>query len=235
MSGNQQLLLGQSVGETGTTNVENVYSTFAYTGNATARTITNGVNLQTKGGLTWIKDRTVAFNNVLTDTVRGATNYLVSNGTFASETRAQTLQSFNNNGFSIGTESLVNSSGSKVISWSFAEQPKFFDVVSLNNSTTTYNHNLGSTPACIIVKCTSAGSANWVVYHQSLSNPTAQYLNLNLPNTYSTWGAGAWSVSSTQFSVNTGLWADGTTGIAYLFASNAGGFGDLGTDSVISC
>ena len=235
MSGNQQLILGQSVGETGPTNVENVYSTFAYTGNATARTITNGVNLQTKGGLTWIKDRTVAFNNVLTDTVRGATNYIVSNGTFASESRAQTLQSFNNNGFSIGNESLVNSSGSKIISWSFAEQPKFFDVVSLNNSTTTYNHNLGSTPAFIIVKCTSAGSANWVVYHQSLSNPTAQYLNLNLSATYSTWGAGAWSVSSTQFSVNTGLWADGTNGIAYLFASNAGGFGDLGTDSIISC
>lgn len=236
MSGNQQLLLGQSGGGGNAVYVENVHSTYAYTGTASPLSIVNNVNLSVKGGLTWLKDRTSATDHGLFDTTRGVGYRIISNSSNGQNYSLNYLYSFNTDGFSIGApSSSTNAAGDKYISWSLAKQPKFFDIVELNNSTTTYNHNLGSTPACILVKCTSADGANWVVYHQSLSSPTTQYMVLNNSGTYGTYGTGAWSVSDTQFSVATGLWANGTTGIAYLFASNAGGFGELGTDSVVYC
>ena len=35
--------------------IEEVFSTYLYTGNGSTQTITNGIDLSTKGGLTWIK------------------------------------------------------------------------------------------------------------------------------------------------------------------------------------
>ena len=39
------------------TYVEDVYSTFVYEGNGSARTIANGIDLSGEGGLVWIKNR----------------------------------------------------------------------------------------------------------------------------------------------------------------------------------
>jgi hypothetical protein len=223
--------------------IEDVFSTWLYEGNNdNPNTITNGIDLAGKGGLVWIKSRSGAYNHGLIDTVRGRTKELHSNTTGAQDTCTGTtngLTSFNSNGFTLGASeyTILNSGGSSFTyaSWTFRKQPKFFDIVSINSSTTTYNHNLGSTPGCIMVKCTSASGANWVVYHRSLSSPTTQYINLNTTGAATTYGTSTWSVSSTQFSVDPTLWANGTTGIAYLFAHDAGGFGLTGTDNVISC
>lgn len=243
MSGNQQLLLGQSVLAETSKNVENVYSTYVYTSNGSTQNINNGVNLLSKSALIWFKSRNNSTfanaPNCLTDSVTGFSNYIFSNGTSGQTSWGADAPIPKTNGFDLpinGSVPYTNYlTGNTYASWTFAEQPKFFDIVSINNSTTIYNHNLGSTPACILVKCISASGANWVVYHKNLPSPTTQYLNLNTPNTTQTFGAGAWSANSTQFSVNPSLWANGTTGTAYLFASDAGGFGDLETDSVISC
>jgi hypothetical protein len=178
MSGNQQLLLGQSVSAETSKYVENVYSTFVYKGNGTTQNIDNGVNLVSKGALVWFKSRNnLTFANApncLTDSVTGYNNYLSSNSTTTQQGWGSDGPAPKTNGFNLpinGSVPYTNYlTGNTYASWTFAEQPKFFDIVSLNNSTTTYNHNLGSTPAFILVKCTN-GSANWVVYHQSLSNP----------------------------------------------------------------
>lgn len=242
MSGSQQLLLGQTGGSGSTvTYVENVHSTYAYTGTGSTLPIVNNIDLSTKGGAVWYKSRATG-DNIIVDTVRGFTYssspLLLTNSTNAQVTVGSNYLETNTTGYTIGpsaTGTNINGSGTKYISWTFAEQTKFFDVVPLLNSTTTYNHNLGATPACILVKCTSAGSANWVVYHKNLPTPTQQYLNLNTAGTTGTYGAGAWAVSSTQFSIDSGLWATGTNGIAYLFPSAAGGFGADGTESVTYC
>jgi len=55
--------------------IEDVFSTYLYTGNSTSggtQTITNNIDLSTNGGLVWIKGRSAAANNILTDTTRGA-------------------------------------------------------------------------------------------------------------------------------------------------------------------
>jgi len=222
--------------------IEDVFSTYLYTGNGSTQTITNGIDLSGKGGLTWIKSRTTAFNHTLVDTVRGATNLLVSNTTAAQATQANSLTAFTSTGFSIGAGSIVNYSGDNIASWTFRKQAKFFDVVTYTgngSSTQTISHNLGSTPGCIIAKGTS-GATDWPVYHSGLNggtNPEQYYLRLNATSAQSSavpnWGNTA--PTSTTFTVGSNNNVNGYTYVAYLFASNAGGFGSAGTDNVITC
>ena len=219
--------------------IEDVFSTYLYAGNSTNRSIVNDIDLSGKGGLVWIKDRNAGLNHTLFDTARGATNYLLSDSTNAQDTAGNTLTAFNSNGFNLGTNSsYANGSGYNYASWTFRKQPKFFDVVTYTGNGTSQNiaHNLGSVPGCIIVKQTSNPS-NWMVYHASLANTEALFLNLT--NAKAT-GSSAWNSTtptSTVFSVgaNSNVNASGESYVAYIYAHNAGGFGLTGTDNVISC
>lgn len=218
--------------------IEDVFSTYLYTGNGSTQTITNNIDLSTKGGLVWIKSRT-AYNHNLFDTTRGVNNRLFSNTTAAQTTTANSLTAFNTNGFSLGGIGGINDSADLLVSWTFREQPKFFDIVTWtgNGSTQTINHNLGSTPGCVIIKQLNAVSlVGWVTYHRSVTNPNDNYLLLN--TTDAPASAPAWiSPNSTSFTVGNydDINKNGNTYVAYLWAHDAGGFGTSGTDNVISC
>jgi hypothetical protein len=224
--------------------IEDVFSTYLYTGTGAAQTITNNINLSTKGGLAWIKSRSDATNNNLFDTTQGATKLLHSNLTDATATDANSLTAFNSTGFTLGTGSTasneVNVSAATYCSWSFAKQAKFFDVVTYTGNSVagrTISHNLGSVPGMIIVKCTSTASTNWAVYHTSTG--ATQYLNLNtfanaLPSSVY-WNNTAPTSSVFSVGAQESVNSSGYTYVAYLFAHNAGGFGLTGTDNVISC
>jgi len=223
--------------------IEEVFSTYLYTGTSASQTITNNIDLSTKGGLVWIKSRSNDTNHALFDTARGTNKYLRSNATDAQTTAspANSLTAFNTNGFSLGSDTgteIVNYTGRTYASWTFREQPKFFDVVTWTGtgSNATIAHSLGVVPGCIIVKRTDTTAA-WAVYHRSLAN--TQYLVLNTTATTAT-NANRWNSTtptSTVFSLGTDTTvnASGGTYVAYLFAHDAGGFGLTGTDNVISC
>lgn len=221
--------------------VEDVYSTYLYAGNGSTQTITNNIDLSTEGGLVWIKDRTTAYDHQLYDTVRGANKTIRSNLTNAEQTYTTALTSFNTNGFSLGSQITSNNSGDNFVSFSFRKAKKFFDIVTWTGTGSTgaisRNHNLGSTPGCIIVKAVSTTEGQWYVYHRSLG--VDKVISLNLTNAADSVGSpDAWAVTSTTFSINTsqiGMNTNGTTYIAYLFAHDAGGFGDAGSDSIIKC
>ncbi len=228
--------------------IEDVFSTYLYVGNGSTQTITNNIDLSTKGGLVWIKDRdSGAKGHALFDTARGVNKKLQSQSTAAEFSGANQLTAFNSNGFSLGSESDPNGSGTTYTSWTFAKQAKFFDVVTYTGtgSARTVSHNLGSTPGCIIVKCTSSatgslGSAqNWVVYHRGLSTPSSNILRLNttVQEVTSTTAWNNTAPTSTQFSLGADEITNdnGATYVAYLFAHDAGGFGASGSDSVIKC
>jgi hypothetical protein len=51
--------------------IEDVFSTYLYTGNAGTQTVTNGIDLSTKGGMVWTKSRSNAYAHSIMDTVRG--------------------------------------------------------------------------------------------------------------------------------------------------------------------
>jgi hypothetical protein len=221
--------------------IEEVFSTWLYTGNGTTQTITNGIDLAGEGGLNWTKCRSSADNtHILTDTVRGGDSYLVSSSTAAQGTNPTVGIDFESTGYYIDNAfSLRNESGSTYASWTFAEQPKFFDVVTYTGNNTagrTVAHNLGSAPGCIIVKQID-GSGPWTVYHRSPG--ATKYLILNNTDAEQTF-SGTWNnttPTATEFTLGASGFvnAPGATYVAYLFAHNAGGFGLTGTDNVISC
>ena len=226
--------------------IEDVFSTYLYTGNGTSQTITNGIDLAGEGGLVWIKSRTAGRGHSLFDTARGATRLLCSNestaqdGDFGGVPQTDTLTSFNAGGFSLGADAnyaWVNSvSGGAHASWTFRKAPKFFDVVTYTGdgaASRNIAHNLGSVPGCIIGKGLSI-SDNWGVYHRSTG---ANGLYLNGTNSAGVTGV-LTGQTSTTFEVGNGYGinnSSGVTYVAYLFAHNAGGFGDAGADNVISC
>ena len=71
--------------------VEDVFSTYLYKGNGGTQTITNGINLAGKGGLTWVKQRNESRGHNLCDTERGATKILNSSNTGAEGTYSTTI------------------------------------------------------------------------------------------------------------------------------------------------
>ena len=222
--------------------IEDVFSTYLYTGNGTTQTITNGIDLSTKGGLLWIKGRSATSSHWLVDTARGNTKGLYSDSSVAEQTSTggADVSGFLSSGFSLGSnqQALVNTNGGTFASWSFRKQAKFFDVVTYtgNGANRTIAHNLGSVPGCIIVKRTDA-SAVWCVYHRSLLNTQVMFLDstLNAQTAANIWNST--TATSTVFSVGTNTYvnASGGTYVAYIFAHDAGGFGATGTDNVISC
>ena len=218
--------------------IEDVFQTWLYAGNGSTQTITNGVDLSGKGGLVWIKNRTSAVSYGLYDTNRGAYKWLASNLADAETTQLQHLTAFNNNGFSLGSSSIVNVSGADYTSWTFREQPKFFDVVTYtgNGSNRTISHSLGSVPGCIIVKRTDT-AADWQVYHRSLANTEYMVLNDTAAKATGTTRWNSTTPTATEFSLGTDTTVNANSGtyVAYLFAHDAGGFGASGTDNVISC
>ena len=219
--------------------IENLFQTWLYTGTGASQTITNGIDLSTKGGLVWIKERNSPGNyHVLTDTVRGTDSQLRSNSDVAPDTEANRLTAFTTSGFSLGNSSFVNGNTNPLVSWTFRKQPKFFDIQTWTGSgaNRTISHSLGSVPACIMVKRTDT-TGDWQVYHRSLAN--TEYLVLNTTAAKAT-GATRWNSTtptSSVFSLGTDASVNASVGtyVAYIFAHDAGGFGLTGTDNVISC
>jgi len=226
--------------------VEDVFSTYLYTGTGSAQTITNGIDLSGEGGLVWGKSRTQSTGawNWLVDTARGVDKVIWSNETNAQGTSAsgRDVTAFNTNGFSIGTnnQATLNTSTADYVSWTFRKAEKFFDVVTYTGNSTvgrTVAHSLGSVPGLIIVKTTNTAGWNWTVYHRSLG--ATKYVQLNTTAASVTTSA-YWNNTEPTESVFTLGSNDGVNGtgfdyVAYLFASDAGGYGDDGSESIIKC
>jgi hypothetical protein len=229
--------LGYAARATAANYIEDVFSTYLYTGTGAGQTITNGIDLSGKGGMVWAKNRSSSDNHYIVDTARGATKYICSDLSQAEITSSSYFSSLNSNGFTVGTN-LSALSTWNYASWTFRKQAKFFDVVTYTGTGSTQNisHSLGSAPGCMIIKRTS-GAANWAVYHRSLASKTLQLNNTNAEQPdFNAYFANT-APTSTVFTVGTDADtnASGSTYVAYLFAHNAGGFGASGTDNVISC
>lgn len=209
--------------------VDDVFSAYTYTGNGTSQTISNGIDLAGKGGMVWIKARSDGSAvHAIYDTQRGTSAVLSSNTSGGNS--AISLNSFNNNGFTLGTS--FNGSAITFASWTFRKAPKFFDVVTWTGNGTlgrAISHNLGTEPGMILIKKTNSTS-DWVVYHRDASKTYRLILNTtdgrvatsNFNNTLPT---------STTFTVSaeSDVNATGNTYVAYLFAH------DTAADGIIQC
>jgi hypothetical protein len=236
-------LLSASVSAAPGAYVEDVFSTYLYTGNGSTQTITNGIDLAGEGGLVWIKSRSPSSQDgrhQLFDTARGIGYRLFTNDTSGQNGPYGTVlvHNLSSTGFTVGSGASINYTGENFASWTFRKQPKFFDVVTYTGDDTnrTIAHNLGSVPGCIIVKKTS-GSASWNVYHRSTGNTNVLFLNLTDASAADSTRWNNTTPTATEFSLGTSdqVNQSGNTYVAYLFAHDAGGFGDAGTDNAVSC
>lgn len=229
-------------------NVEDVFSTYVYTGNGTSQTITNGIDLVGEGGLVWLKDRsTASTNNWLSDTeiynnISQTYKYgLVSNSTAMAAQSSNGITTFNSDGFSLTGNAYDqgNRSGEFFASWTFRKAPKFFDCIQYtgNGSSQTINHNLGTTVGAIIIKCTDTGT-NWAYWHRTFGSQ--EMLMLNASAATRTDLPYISDVTDSSFTVNLGssfINENTKNHIAYVFAHNDGdgGFGPSGDKDIIKC
>lgn len=196
----------------------------AYTGTGASNSISN---LGFSPDLVWIKNRGGATSHAIYDTTRGSQNQLSSDTTGSSITSSSGLTSFNSNGFTIGTSTLVNTSGTQYVAWAWDEAPiAGMDIVSYTGtgSARTIAHNIGLTPKMMIVKATSRSGDNWDVYHSSIGATGRLYLELtnSVDTSSAPWNNTA--PTSSVFTVGTGqnVNATGISYIAYLFAEVEG-------------
>ena len=231
--------------------VDDVFSTYLYTGNNSTQNINNGIDLAGKGGMVWQRSRTSAQDNHLWDTARGANYDLVSNSNVGQYNRGGTngVTSFNSNGFTItGAQGDFNASSDTYASWTFRKAAKFFDVVTYtgngNGAGQIINHNLSVVPGLIICKSTSA-SGDWAVCSRtggaaspasSITYATGMSLNSTAAALYS-GSLGAYPTATTfstagifdAASGGTYPNVNGVTYVAYLFAH------DTDANGIIQC
>lgn len=218
-----------------------------YTGNGSTQSITNAGSF--KPDLVWMKSRSTTWENVLEDSVRGATKVLSSNLTQAEYTSATSLTAFNSNGFSLGADNNINQSGQTYVGWQWqagqgstssntngtitstvsVNATAGFSVVTYTGTgaNATVGHGLGVAPSMIIVKSRSQGGTatySWAVWHSALAG--TEYLLLNGTAAKAT-AATVWNSTvptSSVFSLGTDSIANGNTVtyVAYCWAGIAG-------------
>jgi len=220
-----------------------------YTGNSSTQTITNGVAGQSfQPDFVWTKDRSVANNHLLGDSVRGTNNTLFSNNAFAVFTD-RGVDSFNSNGFTYsGTEGGDgNVSGNTYVAWQWkaggtavsntsgtisaqvsANTTSGFSIVTYTGtgSAGTVGHGLGAAPQMIISKNRSA-TENWRVGSIGLTNMASWHCNLDTTQAQSNSGAAIWNnttPTSTIFGVGTDTSVSGSGNliVAYCWTPIAG-------------
>jgi hypothetical protein len=214
------------------------FNTVTYTGNGSTQSVT-GVGFQPD--FTWIKGRSFADHHTLNDSVRGVNKQLYSNLAFGEGTATDCLTAFNTDGFSVGSNVIVNQSSSTLVSWNWlganttvsntngsitstvsANTTSGFSIVSYTNpasgSPFTVGHGLGVAPKMIIVKTRNV-TQTWGVWHTSIG--FGNYLRLNATATTASANL-ITATSSTTFSTYQNHHATSDTLIAYCFADVKG-------------
>jgi hypothetical protein len=230
--------------------VDDVFSTYLYDGTGSSLEINNGMDLSGEGGLVWIKGRTAVNatqDHRLVDTERGVNEAISSAANDNVLNITGEFTSFDNDGFTLASTSGngLNRSGEEYCSWTFRNQPGFFEVVKYEGNGTagrTVSHNLGSAPGCIIVKRVESGQSNgdFFVYHRgNTASPETDYLLLNSSNatadSTSAWNDTAPTATEFTLGSSSDVNASSNTYIAYLFAHDDQSFGEDSDEAIIKC
>jgi len=176
--------------------LEDSFNTVTYTGTGSTNPITT-VGFQPD--LVWLKRRDSGIGttrHLIFDSIRGVGKRISSESSDQEYTVTQEVISFDNNGFTLGSNGSANGSGGSLVSWNWkgAEIPAInsngsipsvvsanpaagFSIVSYTaGGTANVGHGLGSAPAVIITKNLDVAE-QWFVYHKDVG--TQKFLGLN--------------------------------------------------------
>lgn len=220
-----------------------------YTGTLLSNSVVNAAAF--KPDLVWLKSRSAATNNELTDSVRGVTKALVSNSTAAEATDVQGLTAFNTNGFTVGTNTDYNNLAATYVAWQWqagagssgsntngtitstvsVNATAGFSVVTYTGTgaNATVGHGLGIAPSFVIVK-SRGQTSNWMIWHSTFTGN--DYIELNTTTSAQSF-AGMWNSSvPTSSVINLGSFSfvngSGIAQVAYCW-SEIPGFSKFGS------
>ena len=172
-------------------NPHKFFNTVLYTGNGTTDHAITGVGFQPDW--TWLKKRNNADDNILSDVVRGATKYLISNSSAVEGTYAEGFKSFDSDGFTLGNANNTNQNTHTFVAWNWlaggtassngdgsitstvsANTTSGFSIVSWTGSgaSATIGHGLSSAPELVIVKNRTDSSTDWRIGNTVVSGKT---------------------------------------------------------------
>jgi len=223
------------------------FNTKLYTGNGSTNAIT-GVGLQPD--FTWLKKRSGVDGHNLFDTVRGATKVIMTSSTNAEATEATKLQSWQSDGFTLGSSGVTNANTATFASWNWKAgttsgisggtiTPSSYSINTTSKfgiykytgtgANATIAHGLGVKPDLIIIKSSSAAQ-QWNVYHSSVGATKALVLNTTAAGDTSSnfWNNTEPDASVFTIGTNGQLNTSSGTYIAYCFAG-VKGFSKFGT------
>ncbi len=246
MSLNKRLILT----DPGTTPDAAFFNIALYTGDDSTQAIT-GVGFQPD--LVWIKPRNQNENHTVHDSTRGSTNQLATNGTSAAREQSNTIQSFDSDGFTTGSDNNTNKSSINYAAWCWranggttssntdgsitstvqASPLSGFSIVKYTGNVTagaTVGHGLSTAPDFIIMKNLDRAGYGWLVYHQAISEENYLVLNTDAAQTDQTSIFNDTAPTSSVFSLGSDTFGNynGDDYIAYCF-HDVSGFSKFGS------
>jgi len=138
------------------------FNTKLYTGNSSTQTISS-VGFQPD--FTWIKHRSGATAHMLFDSIRGALYRLQSNSSNSSVSAANTLTSWNSDGFALGSENDTNASGQTYASWNWKAGTAVSGSTTGSGTAKTYTGSVNTTAGFSIIKYVGNGTAGHTIPH----------------------------------------------------------------------
>ena len=230
------------------------FNTVIWTGTSDATTSVTGVGHQPD--FIWIKNRAVADDHTLHDSVRGGTKTLFSNDDASEGTNTESIKSFDTDGFTTGNHrGTGGDDGNTMVAWCWKAGTSFsndasatsigsidsagsvsdtsgFSIVSWTGtgSNGTIKHGLSSTPKMIFCKRLDAGDT-WWSYNETVGAGGQVYLNGSAAA--GSDGGVLWNTTAPTSSVfslgtNTGVNGSGGTYVAFAFA-DVQGFSKIGS------
>ena len=207
-------------------NPELYFQVKLYTGTGSSHAITLDGDENMQPDMVWWKERGSSDYHTIVDSVRGVTKRIFTNATDAEDTQAESLKSFDSDGFTMGTNSGANQSSQTYVAWCWKESADAgFDIVSWtgNGSSQNISHSLSAVPHFMITKNRSA-TGDWSTYHKFGGGTKTFYLSNSdaIGTTISPWNNT--DPTSSVFTVGGGAYTngDGNSIIGYLWTEKQG-------------
>ena len=207
-------------------NPELYFQVKLYTGTGSSHAITLDGDENMQPDMVWWKERGSSDYHTIVDSVRGVTKRIFTNATDAEDTQAESLKSFDSDGFTMGTNSGANQSSQTYVAWCWKESADAgFDIVSWtgNGSSQNISHSLSAVPHFMITKNRSA-TGDWSTYHKFGGGTKTFYLSNTdaIGTTISPWNNT--DPTSSVFTVGGGAYTNGSGNsiIGYLWTEKQG-------------
>ena len=209
------------------------FQTALYTGTGSTQSITNDGNSDLQPDWVWVKKRDAAESHALADTNRGTSATLFSDLNNQESSSSQVVNSFNSDGFQVGTEGVVNDNTNTYVAWQWkanggttstnsdgdisvtvqVNSTAGFSIITDspgNNTARTIGHGLGAKPDFIIRRARNR-TEDWAVYHGAFeSTLPGGFQGLNTTAAYNDSATTLFtSVSNTTFGVGTDFGVNG--------------------------